>query len=206
MTNTYGNGDDSLEKQPLNLPFISDAQELKNMVGESSERVRNKVISFVDPHVQKFIAQSPLFFLSTSDQAGRCDVSPRGDEPGFVRIFDSHRLVYPERPGNRRIDSLLNIVSDPGVGMLFVIPGLNEVLRINGTARITKDADFIANMNWSGKTIGAAVIVEVEECFIHCPRAFNQAGLWDAETWAKSEELPSVNELLQAHLKINGLN
>lgn len=176
------------------------------MVGESSERVRNKVISFVDPHVQKFIAKSPLFFLSTSDQGGKCDVSPRGDEPGFVRVFDSHRLVYPERPGNRRIDSLLNILSDPGVGMLFVIPGLNEVLRINGTARITKDAEFIASMNWSGKTIGAVIIVEVEECFIHCPRAFSQAGLWEVATWAKSEDLPSVSELFQAHLRINGLN
>ncbi|MDP9701870.1 PPOX class probable FMN-dependent enzyme [Paenibacillus intestini] len=195
-----------MEKQPLNLPFISDAKELKSMVGESSERVRNKVIPFVDSHVQNFITKSPLFFLSTSDQDGKCDVSPRGDEPGFVRVFDSYRLVYPERPGNRRIDSLLNILSDPGVGMLFVIPGLNEVLRINGTARITKDEEFIKSMNWEGKTIGAAVIVEVEECFIHCPRAFHQAGLWDAATWAKSEELPSVNELLQAHLKINGLN
>ncbi|MGQ8872485.1 MSMEG_1061 family FMN-dependent PPOX-type flavoprotein [Paenibacillus sp. TSA_86.1] len=195
-----------MEKQPLHLSFISDAKELKSMVGESSERVRNKVIPFVDPHVQNFITKSPLFFLSTSDQDGKCDVSPRGDEPGFVRVLDPYRLVYSERPGNRRIDSLLNILSDPGVGMLFVIPGLNEVLRINGTARITKDEEFIASMNWSGKTIGAAVIVEVEECFIHCPRAFNQAGLWDATTWAKTEDLPSVNALLQAHLQINGMN
>ncbi|WP_342552444.1 MSMEG_1061 family FMN-dependent PPOX-type flavoprotein [Paenibacillus sp. FSL R7-0652] len=195
-----------MEKQPLNLPLISDAKELKSMVGESSERVRNKVIPFVDSHVKKFIAKSPLFFLSTSDQNGKCDVSPRGGDPGFVHVMDPYRLVYPERPGNRRIDSLLNILSDPGVGMLFAIPGLNEVLRINGTACITKDEEFIAGMNWSGKTIGAAVIVEVEECFIHCPRAFSQAGLWDTETWANSEDLPSVSELLQAHLQINGLN
>ncbi|WP_254438316.1 hypothetical protein [Paenibacillus sp. DCT19] len=89
--------------------------------------------------------------------------------------------------------------------MLFLIPGMNEVLRINGTASITKDAEFIGSMNWNGKTIGAAVIVDVEECFIHCPRAFKQAGLWDSETWAQSEDLPSSSEMFRAHLQINGL-
>ncbi|MCK6074993.1 MSMEG_1061 family FMN-dependent PPOX-type flavoprotein [Paenibacillus silvae] len=195
-----------MEKTPLHIPFISDAKELKSMVGESSERARHKVIPYVDSHVQQFIAMSPLFFLSTSDRDGKSDVSPRGDSPGFVHVLDPHRLVYPERPGNRRIDSLLNILSDPGVGMLFVIPGLNEVLRINGTAKITKDEEFITGMNWSGKKIGAAVIVEVEECFMHCPRAFDQAGLWDTATWAKSEHLPSMSEMIRAHLQINGLN
>nr|WP_145408328.1 MSMEG_1061 family FMN-dependent PPOX-type flavoprotein [Paenibacillus xylanexedens] len=175
------------------------------MVGEPHEHVRNKAISYVDSHVQNFVSMSPLFFLSTSDQDGKSDVSPRGDEAGFVKVLDQFRLVYPERPGNRRIDSLMNILSNPGVGMLFLIPGMNEVLRINGTASITKDAEFIESMNWNGKTIGAAVIVDVEECFIHCPRAFKQAGLWDSETWAQSEDLPSSSEMFRAHLQINGL-
>lgn len=175
------------------------------MVGEPHEHVRNKAISYVDSHVQNFVSMSPLFFLSTSDQEGKSDVSPRGDEAGFVKVLDQFRLVYPERPGNRRIDSLMNILTNPGVGMLFLIPGMNEVLRINGTASITKDAEFIESMNWSGKTIGAAVIVDVEECFIHCPRAFKQAGLWDSETWVQSEDLPSSSEMFRAHLQINGL-
>ncbi|MNW65110.1 hypothetical protein D3C74_434570 [compost metagenome] len=89
--------------------------------------------------------------------------------------------------------------------MLFLIPGMNEVLRINGTASITKDEEFIASMGWSGKTIGAAVIVDVEECFIHCPRAFKQAGLWAHETWVDAEDLPSTSEMFRAHLEINGL-
>ncbi|WP_440131357.1 MSMEG_1061 family FMN-dependent PPOX-type flavoprotein [Paenibacillus xylanexedens] len=194
-----------MEKQALNIPLITDANELQSMVGEPHEHVRNKAISYVDSHVQNFVSMSPLFFLSTSDQDGKSDVSPRGDEAGFVKVLDQFRLVYPERPGNRRIDSLMNILSNPGVGMLFLIPGMNEVLRINGTASITKDAEFIESMNWNGKTIGAAVIVDVEECFIHCPRAFKQAGLWDSETWAQSEDLPSSSEMFRAHLQINGL-
>lgn len=194
-----------VEKKPLNLPLITNAEELHNMVGEPSEQVRNKVISFVDSHVQHYLFMSPLFFLSTSDSADKSDVSPRGDEAGFVKVLDPYRLVYPERPGNRRIDSLLNILSNPSIGMIFLIPGMNEVLRINGRASITKDEGFIASMGWSGKTIGAAVIVDVEECFIHCPRAFKQAGLWSSETWMDKDKLPSTSEMFRAHLQINGL-
>ncbi|OPG94513.1 phosphohydrolase [Chryseobacterium mucoviscidosis] len=194
-----------MEKKALNLPLVADAEELQNMVGQPSEQVRNKVISFVDSHVQQFLSMSPLFFLSTSDSSSKSDVSPRGDEAGFVKVLDQYRLVYPERPGNRRIDSLLNILSNPGVGMIFLIPGMNEVLRINGRASITKDEEFTASMGWSGKTIGAAVIVDVEECFIHCPRAFKQAGLWSSETWVDKESQPSTSEMFRAHLQINGL-
>ncbi|PAF30303.1 MSMEG_1061 family FMN-dependent PPOX-type flavoprotein [Paenibacillus sp. 7516] len=194
-----------MEKKPLNIPLITDAAELQNMVGEPHEHVRNKAISFVDSHVEHFLSMSPLFFLSSSDREGRSDVSPRGDEAGFVKVLDPHRLVYPERPGNRRIDSLLNILTHPGVGMLFLIPGMNEVLRINGTASITKDEEFINSMGWTGKTIGAAVIVDVNECFIHCPRAFKQAGLWSSETWVDKESLPSSMDMFRAHLQINGL-
>lgn len=194
-----------MEKKALNVPLVTDAEELQTMVGEPSEQVLNKVISFVDTHVQHFLSMSPLFFLSTSDSLSKRDVSPRGDEAGFVKVLDQHRLVYPERPGNRRIDSLLNILSNPGVGMIFLIPGMNEVLRINGRASITKDEEFIASMGWSGKTIGAAVIVDVEECFIHCPRAFKQAGIWSSETWVDKESLPSTTDMFRAHLQINGL-
>ncbi|RAJ02880.1 hypothetical protein DET54_10173 [Paenibacillus pabuli] len=194
-----------MEKKALHLPLVTDAEELQTMVGEPSEQVLNKVISFVDTHVQHFLSMSPLFFLSTSDSLSKRDVSPRGDEAGFVKVLDQYRLVYPERPGNRRIDSLLNILSNPGVGMIFLIPGMNEVLRINGRASITKDEKFIASMGWSGKTIGAAVIVDVEECFIHCPRAFKQAGIWSSETWVDKESLPSTSEMFRAHLQINGL-
>ncbi|MGF9698427.1 MULTISPECIES: MSMEG_1061 family FMN-dependent PPOX-type flavoprotein [Paenibacillus] len=194
-----------MEKQPLNIPLITDADELQTMVGEPHEHVRNKAISFVDSHVQHFLSMSPLFFLSTSDDEGKSDASPRGDGAGFVKVLDQYRLVYPERPGNRRIDSLLNILSNPGVGMIFLIPGMNEVLRINGKASITKDEDFINSMGWTGKTIGAAVIVDVEECFIHCPRAFKQAGLWSSETWVDQENLPSTSDMFRAHLQINGL-
>lgn len=194
-----------MEKKPRNIPLITDAAELQNMVGEPHEHVRNKAISFVDSHVEHFLSMSPLFFLSSSDGEGRSDASPRGDEAGFVKVLDPHRLVYPERPGNRRIDSLLNILSHPGVGMLFLIPGMNEVLRINGTASITKDEEFINSMGWTGKTIGAAVIVDVNECFIHCPRAFKQAGLWSSETWVDKENFPSTMDMFRAHLQINGL-
>ncbi|WP_159881959.1 MSMEG_1061 family FMN-dependent PPOX-type flavoprotein [Paenibacillus puerhi] len=181
------------------IPFastISSREELRTLVGEPHEAVVKKSVAQIDSHIRGFIAKSPLFFLSTSGKDGQCDVSPRGDAPGFVTVLDDSRLLYPERPGNRRIDSLLNLLDNPHVGMLFVIPGMEEVMRINGRAWITRDEELLGSLQAGGKAPQLAVGVEVEECFIHCPRALKQARAW---------ERPSSLDMFRAHVKLNGL-
>ncbi|MFS0727985.1 MSMEG_1061 family FMN-dependent PPOX-type flavoprotein [Paenibacillus sp. 1P07SE] len=184
---------------------ITDPEQLRELVGAPHEAVVKKSIAQIDEHIRHFLSRSPLFFVSTTDKLGWCDVSPRGDEPGFVKVLDDRRLIYPERPGNRRVDSLLNLLDNPRLGMLFIIPGMQEVLRINGRAAITQQTELIAAQGFSGKTPQLAVIVEVEECFIHCPRALKTSGVWTYEEWLAKEELPSVSEMFQAHLAINGM-
>ncbi|WP_020615142.1 MSMEG_1061 family FMN-dependent PPOX-type flavoprotein [Paenibacillus daejeonensis] len=184
---------------------ITDPEQLRKLVGEPHEAVVKKSIAQIDSHVRDYLARSPLFFLSTTDRQGWCDVSPRGDEVGFVKVLDDRRLIYPERPGNRRVDSLLNLLDNPRLGMLSIIPGMQEVLRMNGRAHITSQEDLIAAQNFSGKTPQLAVIVEVEECFIHCPRALKTSGVWSYEDWLPKDEHPSVSEMFQAHLAINGM-
>lgn len=184
---------------------VTEPQQLRALIGEPKEAVIKKSIDRIDEHVQGFLAKSPLFFLSTTDQRGWCDVSPRGDEPGFVKALDERHLIYPERPGNRRVDSLLNLLDNPRLGMLFVIPGLQEVLRINGRATITEDQELIATQAFSGKMPQLAVIVETEECFIHCPRALKSAKVWSYEDWLPQEQQPEMQEMFRAHLAINGM-
>lgn len=184
---------------------VASAALLRELVGLPHEAVANKSIARIDDHVRNYLRQSPLFFLSTSSAEGTCDVSPRGDAPGFVHVLDERRLLFPERPGNKRVDSLLNIISNPHVGMLFLIPGLEEVLRINGRACVIRSHERFEQMQWNGKTPPLGVLVQVEECFVHCPRALKQAKLWDTESWGPQEELPSIKDMFQAHLRINGI-
>src|SRR5690554_4625780 len=161
----------------LKEDIISSAEQLKEMIGAPHEAVVKKLVTEVDSHIENFIAKSPLFFLSTTSSVnGRADVSPRGDRPGFVRVLDKHTIVFLDRPGNRRIDSMLNMLENPQIGMLFLIPPLEEVLRINGRVTLSRNEALISDMQLEGKTTGIAVIIEVEECFIHCPRALKQSG------------------------------
>lgn len=196
-------GKDNRMNELWNDDIIRSADELKGMIGTPHEAVVKKTVSQVDSHIENFIAKSPLFFLSTSGANGRADVSPRGDKAGFVKVLNNKRIAFVDRPGNRRIDSMLNMLENPQVGMIFVIPPLEEVLRINGRATLTRNEAFINELQCEGKTTGIAVVIEVEECFIHCPRAFKQAGLWKHETWSPKEELPVTMDMFKAHLQMN---
>lgn len=185
--------------------YITSIEELREFTGIPHEHIIKKTIASIDPHVAYYLSLSSLFFLSTADAEGRCDVSPRGDEAGFVKVLDDQRIIFPERHGNRRADSLVNILANPKVGMIFLIPGMNEVLRINGHARITKDSILLEQMEWKGKTMGLGIVVEVEECFIHCPRALKTGGAWQPEEWASQDQHPSTKDMFIAHLKMNGI-
>lgn len=129
---------------------IKSEEELRAILGYPSELVKNKAIDALDEHCRQFIAKSPLLIMATSDAEGLCDVSPRGDAPGFVLVLDDNHLVIPERPGNRRMDSLRNILSNPNAGLIFLIPGLEETLRVNGRAYIVRDEELLVEWNLMG--------------------------------------------------------
>lgn len=188
-----------------NQPFkqtIKTIEELREVMGEPSKLAKNKVIRHLDPHCLEFIAKSPICFLSTADEQGFCDVSPRGDQPGFARVLNEKYLLIPERPGNKRVDSMRNILTNPRIGLIFLIPGLEETLRVNGKATLVRDEELLQQMMVRGQAPKLAIAVEVEECFIHCAKALKRSQLWQSETWLVSEERPSASKMLHAHANL----
>ncbi|MET3728390.1 PPOX class probable FMN-dependent enzyme [Fictibacillus halophilus] len=182
--------------------YVRSQEELRLMLGTPSLRGQNKVISRIDEHCKDFIAHSPFVILATSDHEGNCDSSPRGDGPGFVFIVDDHHLVIPDRPGNKRVDSMFNILYNPKVGLLFLIPGMGETLRINGEAAIIKDEEILEKMAVGGKAPLLGILVKVEQCYMHCGKAFKRSGLWEPETWVEKESLPNAAKILAAHVNL----
>ncbi len=181
---------------------VKTIDELLEITGKPSELVSNKVITYLDEHCKSFIAKSPFLTISTADDSGLCDVSPRGDKPGFVYVINERQLIIPDRPGNKRLDSMQNILSNPNIGLLFLIPGLGETLRINGKASIIRDEDLLEEMTVNGKRPLLGIGVEVEECFIHCAKAFLRSDLWNPKSWLNKEERPKGAKILAAHAKL----
>lgn len=193
----------------MKINFVEEAltseEEIRELVGVPHEHIVNKAIPILDEHCRQFISRSPLLFLSTANAEGKCDVSPRGDEPGAIKVLNDKQLVIAERPGNRRADSILNILSNPHVGLVFLIPGLDEVLRVNGRAYIIKNQEILSTMNLKGKEPLIGIGVEVEECFVHCPRALKSSNIWNPEQWDSIEDIPPLKQIFLDHLKINGI-
>lgn len=179
-------------------------EELREVINapKPDSTVVRKELPALDDHCVAYIAKSPFALLSTAGASGRCDVSPRGDGPGFVRVLDERTLVIPDRPGNRRIDSMQNIIENPHAGLLFLVPGVDETLRVNGRAAITDDADLLATMTMKNKVPKLAIVVAVEEVFFHCARAFKRASLWEPEEWIERSELPTLGQILADQLKM----
>jgi PPOX class probable FMN-dependent enzyme len=171
--------------------------QLREIVGEPGAVAVGKQLYRLDRHCRSIIALSPFLLVGTSDSSVMCDVSPRGDEPGFVVVLDGRTLAIPERPGNRRLDSLLNILQTGAVGLLFLVPGFEETLRVNGRARVVRDADVLERTVARGKRPPVAIGVEVEEYFLHCAKAFKRSQLWDTERWPERSELPSLGRMLR---------
>ena len=176
--------------------------EFRFAIGNPSPRATNKVISFIDEHCIDFISNSPFLSLATSNADGQCDVSPRGDAPGFVQVLNEKHLFIPERPGNRRMDSAHNIITNPNIGILFLIPGLGETLRINGKAYICRDPELLEKCMVNGKLPLFGILVEVKECYVHCAKALIRSQLWKPNSWLPKETLPSASEMLVAHTNI----
>ncbi|MGH2615801.1 MAG: pyridoxamine 5'-phosphate oxidase family protein [Thermomicrobiales bacterium] len=174
---------------------------VRDVIGAPSELALRKELSSLDAHCRAFIAQSPFVLVGTAGASGRCDVSPRGDAPGFVLVLDEKTLVIPDRPGNRRVDSFQNIIENPHVGLLFIVPGVEETLRLNGRALLVRDPDLLERMSAQGKIPTLGIAVEVEEVFLHCAKAFRRSHLWQSDTWPERSALPSLGKILLDQLK-----
>lgn len=179
---------------------LKDEAELRALLGEADASVKAKVAPRLNALTRQFVERSPFVLLSTVGEDGRCDVSPRGDPAGFVRVLDDETLLLPERPGNRLADSLRNILSRAQVGLLFIVPGVGETLRVNGRALVTDDPALLAPCVVEGKTPKLGILIDVEEAFTHCPKAFLRADLWNPARFSTRDTLPS-NGAIQAALQ-----
>jgi PPOX class probable FMN-dependent enzyme len=188
---------------PGRIVTITSEEELRRVTGEPSEAVLRKDIGRLDEHARTFIGASPFVLLATSGPDGTCDVSPRGEEAGGVLVLDEHTLVIPDRPGNRRIDSLRNIVVNPNVGLLFMVPGTEETLRVNGRAQVVSRAPYMERLSVRGKVPALAISVEVRECFFHCSKAFRRSSLWRPERWPARESLPTLGQIMKDQLSLD---
>jgi PPOX class probable FMN-dependent enzyme len=180
---------------------LDDHDTLRALYPAADSRAWRKDIGRLDELARALIAASPMLLLATTAADGRCDASPRGGHPGFVTVLDDEHLAIPDATGNRRLDSLTNIIDSGHAGLLFLIPGRTTTLRVNGRACVTADPDCLARLSAVGKPPITAIVVAVEEVYAHCPKAFVRSRLWQPDSWPDQQQLPSSAEVTLAHLR-----
>jgi uncharacterized protein len=186
---------------PLTSQLIHTEAQLRALIGAPAELTCAKISDCLNPVTRLFIERSPFVCLATSSAAGHCDVSPRGDPAGFVRILDDRTLLMPERPGNRLADSLRNLLANPHIGLLFVVPGCTDTFRVNGRALITTDAALLAPCAVEGKQPLLGVLVDIDEAYTQCSKAFLRSHLWDPQRFVDPATMPTGG---QVHRAIQG--
>jgi PPOX class probable FMN-dependent enzyme len=184
------------------MQFIESREELRTLYKSPGDNAVRKELPRLDGHCRSFIAKSPFVLIGSSDGNGNADVTPKGDRPGFVAILDDNNIAIPDRPGNNRLDTLENIVVNPAVGLLFLIPGMNETLRINGHARITADNALRERLAVDGKLPISVTVVSVKAAYMHCAKAFMRSELWKPESWPDRATLPTLGEILRDQLAL----
>lgn len=185
---------------------VTSERELREIVGQPGERTLLKERRQLDAHTRAFIARSPFVLIATAGADGTCDVSPKGDAPGFVTVLDDGRLLIPDRPGNKRLDGMQNLLANPRIGLLFIVPGRDETLRVNGRGWITRDPALLEPMAVNGKRPLLGIGVEVEQAFMHCAKAFIRSHFWHQETWPAPEALPSMAQVLHDQIRPAGVS
>lgn len=176
--------------------LVSDESALRGLFSATHDIAIKKCLNHIDRHARAFIERSPFVCIGTQSKEGTADVSPRGDPCGFVKVLDEKMILIPDRPGNNRLDTLSNILSNPMVGLLFLIPGFDETMRVNGTAKLTTDPELLALMAVNDRVPKIAVAVCVDEVFIHCAKAFRRSKLWDPSEHQDRKALPSLMEII----------
>ena len=178
------------------MDTIENFERLREVYGAPSERALKKQLSRFDKHCRAFIARSPFIVIASSDPSGRCDASPKGDAPGFVKVLDDETLLIPDRLGNNRVDTIRNLLERPGVGLIFFVPGLNETLRVNGRARITTDRALLEPLAINRKVPRSGILVSADEIYFHCGKALIRSDLWNPEKQLRRSEFPSLGHIL----------
>lgn len=182
---------------------ITNEEDFRKVMGHPSELAIRKVIDYVDENCRLFIEESPFIVIATSDQNGNLDASPKGDPSGFVKILDNKTLVIPDRLGNKRADTFMNVLQNPKVGLIFLIPGIKETLRINGEAQIVKDKKVLELLIHKNKLPDLAMIVHVEEAFLHCTKCMIRSKLWANINSITERKVPTLAKSLIDHAKLD---
>jgi PPOX class probable FMN-dependent enzyme len=181
------------------MDFLSSKEELRTHYKAVHDVAVKKELRFLDAHARNFLSKSPFVLIGSQDDDGNADVTPKGDRPGFVAVLDDVTIAIPDRPGNNRLDTFENIVANPAVGLLFLIPGMNETLRINGEGRITADAGLREKLAVDGREPATVLVVKVKAVYMHCAKAFMRSELWKPETWQPREDMPTLGAILRDH-------
>ncbi|MDJ0614854.1 MAG: pyridoxamine 5'-phosphate oxidase family protein [Rhizobiaceae bacterium] len=179
--------------------LVQSTAELRNLMGDTHQRIWDKSSSYLSPPMKRFIELSPFFCLATHDAAGNMDVSPRGDPAGFVNIQDERTLIIPDRPGNRRYDAMRNIFETGKVSLIFMIPGIPDTLRVNGTAQVTRQPDILNKFVLNNSIPDLALIISIKEAYGHCSKAIIRSGLWDADAQIERDQAPTLLDLMTGH-------
>jgi PPOX class probable FMN-dependent enzyme len=185
---------------PRDISYVTDATALRDLHPKPMSRATDKVLTALDVHCRAIIGLAPFCVISTQGPDG-ADVSPRGDPPGFMRVLDDTHLLLPDRVGNNRLDSFVNLLSNPEIGMLILVPGMDETLRINGTARITDDARLLQSSAIRDRAPKIGLLIEVREAFLHCSKALVRSKLWSDEARINRRMLPTYNQMLTDQLE-----
>jgi uncharacterized protein len=180
---------------------LSSADQLAELYEPATERAWAKDIGMLDEAATRLIAASPLVVVASQDADGRADATPRGGPPGFVAVLDEHHLAIPDATGNRRLDTLTNVIATGHVGLLFLIPGRDQTLRVNGRACVSAAPEVLEAAGAVGKPPRTAIVVRADEVYAHCPKAFVRSHLWDPTTWPAPEDVPTAAEVMLAHLR-----
>ncbi len=183
------------------LTELKTAEDIRAHYAEPHALAKNKEMRRLDQHCRQFISLAPFVVISTSDASGRCDVTPRGDAPGFVAVVDDRTLLIPDRTGNNRVDTMLNIAENPHVGLLFLVPGMAETLRVNGRATITIDPAILGPLAVDGKPPRAAIRVDIEEVYFQCGKALMRSELWNGEKHVPRERFAPFGQIFSEHSK-----
>jgi PPOX class probable FMN-dependent enzyme len=191
---------DRVTGDPLAHAF-TDAAQLRELYDMPLERARRKQLDALDEMASRLIALTPLVLVGSHDADGRCDVTPRGGPPGFVTVLDAEHVAIPDATGNNRLDTLENLVASGHAGLLFLIPGRDWTLRVNGRAAVTAAPHVLDRLTPVGKPPRTAIVVRADEVYAHCPKAFVRSRLWDPATWPDAADQPSPAEVTHAHLR-----
>jgi PPOX class probable FMN-dependent enzyme len=179
------------------MSTIDTPDKLRALYGHATGRAVSKEITKLEPHSKRFIELSPFLVMATSRPDGLADASPKGDHPGFVQVIDDETVAIPDRPGNNRLDTMENILVNPAIGLIFFIPGVNETLRINGTAAINDDPDLLQRFEVNGKLPKTVFVVKAQEVYLHCAKALMRSKLWSPDAHAPERPIPSMAQMLR---------